>query len=504
MDERTPWERPEDDTSPQSTVTSTEQPEHSEHTEHSGQKEGVRIIGADEAAEALERGDAEGRRPEGTPRYGDRPEAPPEDARPPFRFPLGAGSDATEVLRPKVSTGPGTTLPPWTDPPTGEVPRILPAGRADEGGSGDDLEAWSSFATSAPRWRDHPGDWDAPDYDDASLFQPDTRIGALDDSDRPAPDDFFATLPGGNPGEAAGSEPRVVRTGGRGSSRTPDGSEPAAVSGGGTSERDVRTAVGVGVAFAAAAAILFALGPGWAVVLVTAVVVIAAAELFTALRQAGHQPATLLGLVASGSLVLSAYWRGETAIPLVLALTVVGTLLWYLVGVTRYQPTLNIAMSVFAVVYVGLLGSFGALILVFPNGVGVFLGCVLLVVANDTGALAAGRRFGRSRLAPEISPNKTWEGLIGGTLASFVVSVVVLRLIGIHPWDEGLSALALAAVISVAAPLGDLCESMIKRDLNVKDMGTVLPGHGGLLDRCDALLFALPATYYLCRLLEVF
>jgi phosphatidate cytidylyltransferase len=82
------------------------------------------------------------------------------------------------------------------------------------------------------------------------------------------------------------------------------------------------------------------------------------------------------------------------------------------------------------------------------------------------------------------------------------VSVVVLGLIGLAPWDSG-SALALGLVVAVVAPIGDLCESMIKRDLGVKDMGSVLPGHGGLLDRFDAMLFALPAAYYLCRVLDL-
>jgi phosphatidate cytidylyltransferase len=231
----------------------------------------------------------------------------------------------------------------------------------------------------------------------------------------------------------------------------------------------------------------------------------AGAEMFQALRTRGYQPATLLGLVASGALVTAAYWKGETAIPLVLGLSVVFSLLWYLIGVTRQAPTMNVAVTVFGIAYVGLLGSFAALILTFPDdhGIGVLLGVVLAVAANDIGAFFVGRQAGRSPLAPDISPNKTWEGLIGGAVASVAVSWVVLGVIGIHPWDGG-SALALGLVVAVVAPLGDLCESMLKRDLGVKDMGSVLPGHGGLLDRFDGLLFALPAAYYLCRLLDVF
>jgi phosphatidate cytidylyltransferase len=180
------------------------------------------------------------------------------------------------------------------------------------------------------------------------------------------------------------------------------------------------------------------------------------------------------------------------------------SLLWFLVGATRQPATMNAAVTVFGVAYIGLLGSFASLILRIPDGRGdgrgILIGVIVAVVANDVGALVIGRQAGRAPLAPTISPNKTIEGAIGGTVATVLVSVVVLGLIGIEPWDTG-SALALGLVVAVAAPLGDLCESMIKRDLGVKDMGAVLPGHGGLLDRFDALLFCLPATYYLARIL---
>jgi phosphatidate cytidylyltransferase len=168
---------------------------------------------------------------------------------------------------------------------------------------------------------------------------------------------------------------------------------------------------------------------------------------------------------------------------------------------------MNAAVTVFGVVYVGLLGAYASLILRVPDGRGdgrgIFIGVVVAVVANDVGALVIGRQAGRAPLAPTISPNKTIEGTIGGGLVGVVVSFIVLGFIGIEPWDSG-SAIALGLVVAVAAPLGDLCESMIKRDLGIKDMGTVLPGHGGLLDRFDALLFCLPATFYLCRLLDIF
>ena len=502
MDERPFWERPEDD-------TETQPEQRRERDREPDATEGVRIIGADEAAEAIERGEVASRRGMGTPRYGDRPEAPPDDARPALRFPLSASGDPSDVARPRVSGSPQPPLQPWTEPPSGEVPVIVPESKGDE--TADDLEAWSSFASSGPRWRDQSSDWDEPDYDDASMLHDDqTRIGALDTSERPGPDDFFAFE---EPEEAAPPPVRVGRQttrnapaadgGGRRTAKGRSPQPPAQPEEGHGGDRDLRQSAVAGVAIAAIALGVFALGPAPAVVLVAGIVAVCAAELFDSLRRGGYQPAVLLGLVASVSLVGAAYWKGDVALPLVMGLTVVFSLLWYLLGVTRADPTMNLAVSVFGVAYVGMLGSFAALILAFPNGVGVLIGVVLVVAVNDAGALFAGRRFGQRLLAPDISPGKTVEGVVGGGLAGIVVAWLLLGVVGLFPWDTG-SAVALGLVVAVVAPLGDLCESMIKRDLGIKDMGNILPGHGGLLDRFDALLFVLPAAYYLCRLLEIF
>jgi phosphatidate cytidylyltransferase len=181
------------------------------------------------------------------------------------------------------------------------------------------------------------------------------------------------------------------------------------------------------------------------------------------------------------------------AFPLILTLVVIFSFLWYLAGVVHAKPTMNIAVTVFAFVYVGFLGSFAALFLAVPDerGVGLLLGAVIVTAAHDIGAYVVGKYWGKTPLAPELSPNKTFEGLVGGVLASVFVSLVVVAQIA--PWD-GWKAFWLGVVVAIAAPLGDLCESMIKRDLGVKDMGKLLPGHGGVLDRIDALLFVIPAT----------
>ena len=136
----------------------------------------------------------------------------------------------------------------------------------------------------------------------------------------------------------------------------------------------------------------------------------------------------------------------------------------------------------------------------------ILIGLVICTVAYDIGALFVGSSAGRSPLAPSISPNKTVEGLIGGCVAAILAGILI-HLAGMYPWGGSgtkfIHAFQLGVVVAIAAPIGDLVESKVKRDLGVKDMGTLLPGHGGVLDRFDAFLFVLPAVYYLCRVLNV-
>jgi phosphatidate cytidylyltransferase len=202
--------------------------------------------------------------------------------------------------------------------------------------------------------------------------------------------------------------------------------------------------------------------------------------------------------------MVAEYLKGEAAIGIVVVVTVVVSLLWYL-GVERARSTANLAATVLGFLWVGLLGSFAALLLspaLFPDrhGEAFFLGAVIATVAYDVGALVVGSQMGRHPLAPAVSPNKTWEGIVGGTVVCLIVTALLVG--RIHPWGTA-NAVALGIVVCVVAPLGDLCESVVKRDLRVKDMGSILPGHGGVLDRLDALLFVIPATFFLVRLLHI-
>ena len=278
------------------------------------------------------------------------------------------------------------------------------------------------------------------------------------------------------------------------------------VSTGGTAGRDMRLAAGSGVLLGVIALICFAAGTVATMVIVTAVVLLASAEAYAAFRRAQYHPATLLGLVAVLSLLIETYNKGVAALPLVLVLLVAGSFIWYLARVEpAADPVSGILSTVFVFAWVGAFGSFAALLLnptLFPHrhGIAFLLAAVIVTVTDDVASLLVGSAMGRHQLAPSISPNKSWEGFIGGAVAAVLVSVIVVHFI--HPWTVGKAAV-FGLVVAVVAPLGDLSQSMIKRQLGIKDMGRILPGHGGILDRVDGLLFVVPATYFVVKALHL-
>lgn len=510
--------------------------------------EGVRIIGAEEAAEALERGDVAPRRGDDQPRYGDRPSSPDaEGPRPVLRFPLGTSSDPLDVSRPSVSPSTPISepisepveLPHWTEPPTGQVPQILPEAPGDDA----ELDDWTSFATSTPRWRD-----DASALDDHEGFEDmqasgdqadEAPLGALDDRERPTHDDYFSfadlddtgTLsrsvfpdePSGDEGfgddwadedpasvdaahdDAAHDAPPVRPSRSTRSHRAPDEDVRApGIPRPGGGDRDMGIAVAVGIGFLVVALILFRIGPAAAMVLVTAVIALATAELYSVLRKVGYAPVTLAGIVGSVGLVIGAYNNGTASIPTVLVLTTAVCLLWYLVGAASETPVMNVGVTLLGVLWVGLFGSFAALMLALGDpGIGILLAAVLGTVGYDVVGLIVGRNAGRQRLSA-ASPNKTVEGLVGGCVGAVLVVVLLASVVGLGPIEGFTEGLLVGVAVALAAPLGDLCESLVKRDLGVKDMGAILPGHGGLLDRFDALLFVLPTVYLLITVRDFF
>jgi len=348
--------------------------------------------------------------------------------------------------------------------PLGETERVPLGSSETDAPEGEGPDAWANLDTPAPHWREG-----SQDYEERPVAQDDERtVLHLDDT-----------------------------RGGGGDKR---GAPPGPPEGG----RNIPAATAVGVILAALFFGLLSVGSAAAMALVAVALVLAAAELFQSVRNVGYRPATLLGITAVGGTALAAYWKGVEAYPLVLALLTVAGLLWFLLGVEAEHATANLAITMLGVVWVGVLGSFAALLLRQPHGDAVLIGAVVGTVAYDVGGYVVGRTTGQSRLAPHISPNKTYEGLIGGMILSVVVTTLVLNKVpGIFPWENMADALWLGVVVAIVAPLGDLAQSLIKRDLGVKDMGSLLPGHGGVFDRFDALLFVLPAAYYVSDVLNI-
>jgi phosphatidate cytidylyltransferase len=203
---------------------------------------------------------------------------------------------------------------------------------------------------------------------------------------------------------------------------------------------------------------------------------------------------TLVPVAAGGAaMVVLAYWEGDRDALGALALTVVAILAWRLPrGADGYVR--DVTASVFTVAYLPLMAVFVALMLARPDGDRRALLFIIVTICSDIGGYFAGITAGRHPMAPAISPKKTWEGFAGSAAACLLAGGIGLPLL-LHGrvWP----GLVLGAAAVAAATLGDLAESMIKRDLEIKDMGTVLPGHGGILDRIDSLLIMAPVVWLL-------
>ncbi|MFF0173686.1 phosphatidate cytidylyltransferase [Micromonospora profundi] len=262
----------------------------------------------------------------------------------------------------------------------------------------------------------------------------------------------------------------------------------------GRAGRNLPAAIGVGLSLGALIVVPLVFYPQAFLVVVAAAVAVGIWEMARAVRRSGAHP-PLVPLIAGGVLTIGLAWfAGPDALSLGLLVTVLGTMIWRLGdGPAGFQRDLT--ASTLIAVYVPFLGGFAALLAAAPDdGPLRILVTLVAVVLSDTGGYAAGVSFGRRPMAPSISPKKSWEGFAGSVAAAALGSAVLLWvLLDVAPWWGALFGVA----VSVAAVLGDLAESMIKRDLGVKDMSNLLPGHGGLMDRLDSILFALPTAYLL-------
>ncbi len=265
----------------------------------------------------------------------------------------------------------------------------------------------------------------------------------------------------------------------------------------GRAGRNLPAAIGVGVFLAAAVLGSLLVRKEAFVVLVAAAIGLALWELSIALRTKGISvPLVPLAVGALGMLV-SAFVAGEDGLLVSFTLTAFGVLLWRIIDGTQGAAK-DVAAAVFVAAYVPFLAGFAMLMLAAPDGAMRVLVFIAVTVANDIGGYATGVLVGRHPMAPSISPKKSWEGLAGSFVLCMVIGAVTVHWL-LH--GSVLAGLVVGATAAATATLGDLSESLIKRDLGIKDMGTLLPGHGGMMDRLDSLLPTAPAVSLLLLLL---
>ncbi len=439
----------------------------------------------------------------------------------------------------------GSALPHWSAPPTGQVPPV----RTDDA----EPRIWDDL--SGPRWRGEKSGWadddlevvfgdegsavrhdDILNFDDPRLNTPAPPRPDLD-LDDPFGDSYAPTSAASSPpvptGAATPSGRRSVvappETGevpaGRERTRrrrerkvgaaatgsidgvpgTPDSAPaPGPVGMNEGFQRNMTQAIAVGIALAGTALVAILIHPLAGAILIAGVAGLGAVEFLDAARHGNHSPATMLGLAGATLLPLAAYWRGEQAYAVVMAVTVVFAGLWYIVGADTISPLVNMAITVTGIFWIGGMASFGALLLRLTDGQTLLIGAIALTAVADTTAFFGGKAFKHSifgeRQFNPWSPGKSWEGTVFGVLGAVVGAVVLDTIfsVGTNWWH----AAAFGLAIGIMVVIGDLFESMVKRDLKLKDMGSLLPGHGGILDRVDGLLFALPAAYFVARILD--
>jgi phosphatidate cytidylyltransferase len=257
--------------------------------------------------------------------------------------------------------------------------------------------------------------------------------------------------------------------------------------------RNLPVAIAVGLALGGLVILTLLTEPISFLILVAVIVGLAMTELrhVLATRQI---TIPMIPITVGGALMFAlAYWQGPRDLVAALGITFIAVLAWRLPGGAAGYVR-DVTAGIFTLIYLPLLASFVALMLAQPHGAHRALLFVILAVCSDTGGYFSGIVFGRHPMAPSISPKKTWEGLAGSAVLCLAAGAI-----GMHYLLPGAvwQGLLLGAAAVIAATTGDLVESMIKRDLDTKDMGSLLPGHGGVLDRIDAMLIVAPVAWLL-------
>ena len=261
--------------------------------------------------------------------------------------------------------------------------------------------------------------------------------------------------------------------------------------------RSLAQAVATALALLGIIILCYILGEDAFFVLICAVVLMALFELLDALARAGHRPVVAYGVACGFAMLLTAYFLRPAYIGGVIALTTIGASLLALRPRRGPTPASDVAWTVFGVAWIAGGGAGATSMLTFENGgLELLITFILVTALGDIGAFFVGSSFGRHKMAPSISPGKSWEGFAGGLAATLLAGLGAGALLDEITLMEGL---ALGGIAGLLAPVGDLLESMAKREIGIKDSGRLLPGHGGMLDRLDAILFVAPVAYLFFR-----
>ncbi|MBN1163333.1 MAG: phosphatidate cytidylyltransferase [Candidatus Krumholzibacteriota bacterium] len=240
-------------------------------------------------------------------------------------------------------------------------------------------------------------------------------------------------------------------------------------------------------------------------ILIDMVIMIGMWEFYKMMEAKGLNPYKVIGIVSGIALSWYVFFQQGIYANFLLSLIFMGIMILELVRSEKGLAVYHISVTIFGVFYVAWLGSHLILLRELPylKGLDYSVGFsfVLLVFTltwcYDTGAFTVGRLIGRTKLFPRISPGKTMEGAIGGILFA-IAGILILRTLNAH-YLSVTEAVSLAVIASIFGQLGDLVESMLKRDVKIKDSSRAIPGHGGILDRFDSLLFTAPLLYYLMK-----
>lgn len=260
----------------------------------------------------------------------------------------------------------------------------------------------------------------------------------------------------------------------------------------GRAGRNLPAAVGVGVSLLLIVALSLFTRREAFVVLVVLAACAALGELARAFRQHGIEIPLLPLWVGSTGIVVSAWVAGLEAMLMAFVLTAGGVFIWRVLDGGGRAAVRDASAAIFSAAYVPFLAGFAVLMVALDDGPWVVVTFIFVTIGNDIGGYVAGVLFGKTPMAPSISPKKSWEGFAGSLLMSATLGALMMALVLGATWWSG--ALLGAAAVA-AATTGDLSESLLKRDLGLKDMGSLLPGHGGIMDRLDSLLISAPVCY---------